>query len=228
MYNPLAIRQQGGGIGNGQYTKQLAEGQPLGSFYLFEVAGYDANGNFTYFDKNGAITSNPVETDRKFFGSSLPTYYYGVNLGVEYKNFDFSVDGYGVGGNKVYNGKKAQRFGNENIEADIATDFWTATNTTAANPAPFNSVPLSSTYYLESGAYFRVNNITLGYTLPKVTSAISSMRIYASAINPFISQKFTGYSPELNNDGDPMGSQGIELDAYPTLSSFIIGANLKF
>ena len=228
VYNPLAIRQQGGGIGNGQYTKQLAEGQPLGSFYLFEVAGYDANGNFTYFDKNGAITSNPVETDRKFFGSSLPTYYYGVNLGIEYKNIDFSVDGYGVGGNKVYNGKKAQRFGNENIEADIATDFWTATNTTAANPAPFNSVPLSSTYYLESGAYFRVNNITLGYTLPKVTSAISSMRIYASAINPFISQKFTGYSPELNNDGDPMGSQGIELDAYPTLSSFIIGANLKF
>jgi TonB-dependent starch-binding outer membrane protein SusC len=228
VYNPLAIRQQGGGIGNGQYTKQLAEGQPLGSFYLFEVAGYDANGNFTYFDKDGNITSNPVETDRKFFGSSLPTHYYGVNFGIEYKNFDFSVDGYGVGGNKVYNGKKAQRFGNENIEADIATDFWTATNTTAGNPAPFNSVPLSSTYYLESGAYLRVNNITLGYTLPTVTSTISSMRIYVSAINPFISQKFTGYSPELNNDGDPMGSQGIELDAYPTLSSFIIGANLKF
>jgi TonB-linked SusC/RagA family outer membrane protein len=228
VYNPLAIKQQGGGIGNGQYTKQLAEGQPLGSFYLFEVAGYDANGNFTYYDKDHAITSNPVETDRKFFGSSLPTYYYGINLGIEYKNFDFSVDGYGVGGNKVYNGKKAQRFGNENIEAGIATDFWTATNTTASNPAPFNSVPLSSNYYLESGAYFRVNNITLGYTLPKFSASVNSLRIYASAINPFISQKFTGYSPELNNDGDPMGMQGIELDAYPTLSSFIIGANLKF
>lgn len=228
VYNPLAIKQQGGGIGNGQYTKLLAEGEPLGSFYLWEVAGYDTSGNFTYYDKDHNITSTPVETDRKFFGSSLPTYYYGVNLGVQYKNIDFSVDGYGVGGNKVYNGKKAQRFGNENIEADIATDFWTSTNTTAGNPAPFNSVPLSSNYYLESGAYFRINNITLGYTLPKVTNSISSLRIYASAINPFISQKFTGYSPELNNDGDPMGMQGIELDAYPTLSSFIIGANIKF
>ncbi len=228
VYNPLAIKQQGGGIGNGQYTKQLAEGQPLGSFYLFEVAGYDASGNFTYYDKNGGITSTPNETDRKFFGSSLPTSYYGINLGFEYKNIDFSVDGYGVGGNKVYNGKKAQRFGNENIEANIATDFWTATNTNAGNPAPFNSVPLSSNYYLESGAYFRVNNITLGYTLPKISSSISALRLYASAINPFISQKFTGYSPELNNDGDPMGMQGIELDAYPTLSSFIIGANVKF
>lgn len=228
VYNPLAIKQQGGGIGNGQYTKQLAEGQPLGSFYLWEVAGYDALGNFTYYDKDGVVTSAPAETDRKFFGSSLPTYYYGVNLGFQYKNIDFSVDGYGVGGNKVYNGKKAQRFGNENIEADIATDFWTTTNTNAGNPAPFNSVPLSSNYYLESGAYFRVNNITLGYTLPKVSNTISTLRIYVSAINPFISQKFTGYSPELNNDGDPMGMQGIELDAYPTLSSFIIGANLKF
>lgn len=228
VYNPLAIKAIGGGIGNGQYTKQLAEGQPIGSFYLFEVAGYDANGNFTYYDKDGSITSTPNETDRKFFGSSLPTYYYGVNFGIEYKNIDFSVDGYGVGGNKVYNGKKAQRFGNENIEADIATDFWTSTNTTAGNPAPFNTVPISSNYYLESGAYFRVNNITLGYTMPNVSGANYTVRVYGSAINPFISQKFTGYSPELNNDGDPMGSQGIELDAYPTLSSFIIGANIKF
>jgi len=133
-----------------------------------------------------------------------------------------------VGGNKVYNGKKAQRFGNENIEAGIATDFWTSTNTTAANPAPFNNVPISSNYYLESGAFFRVNNITLGYTIPKLSSSATSLRIYASAINPFISQKFSGYSPELNNDGDPMGMQGIELDAYLTLSSFIIGANIKF
>lgn len=228
IFNPIAINQVGGFIGNGQYTKQLAVGQPIGSFYLWEVAGYDAAGNFLYLDKNGVATATPAETDRKFFGSSLPTYYYGVNFGIEYKNFDFSVDGYGVGGNKVYNGKKAQRFGGENIEAAVATDFWTPTNTTAGNPTPFNSVPISSNYYLESGAFFRVNNITLGYTLPKVTSSISSMRIYASAINPFISQKFTGYSSELNNDGDPMGSQGIELDAYPILSSFIVGANLKF
>lgn len=228
IFNPISINQTGGFIGNGQYTKQLAVGQPIGSFYLWEVAGYDASGNFMYYDKNGVATSNPAETDRKFFGSSLPTYYYGVNLGLQYKNIDFSVDGYGVGGNKVYNGKKAQRFGGENIEADIATDFWTSSNTTAGNPAPFNSVPLSSNYYLESGAYFRVNNITLGYTLPKLSNSISSLRIYLSAINPFISQKFTGYSPELNNDGDPMKMQGIELDAYPTLSSFIIGANVKF
>jgi TonB-linked SusC/RagA family outer membrane protein len=227
VFNPFAIQQTGGEIDNGQYTKQLAEGQPLGSFYLYEVAGYDAYGKFTYYDKNHNITSTPTETDRKFFGSSLPTYYYGLNLGFQFKNIDFSVDGYGVGGNQVYNGKKAQRFGNENIEASVATDFWTTSNSAAANSAPFNSIPLSSDYYLESGAYFRINNISLGYMLPKFSASINNLRIYASAINPFIVQKFTGFSPELNGNGDPMGSQGIERNAYPTLRSFVIGANIK-
>jgi hypothetical protein len=49
----------------------------------------------------------------------------------------------------VYNGKKAQRFSGENIEESV-TDFWTVNNTSASNPAPFNQVPVASTYYLES------------------------------------------------------------------------------
>jgi hypothetical protein len=54
---------------------------------------------------------------------------------VNYKKFDFSVDGYGTSGAKVYNGKKAQRFSGENIEESVATDFWTVNNTSASNPA---------------------------------------------------------------------------------------------
>jgi hypothetical protein len=73
--------------------------------------------------------------------------------------------------------------------------------------------------------FFRVNNITLGYKLKG--EFISSCRIYVNAINPFIAQKFSGFSPELNGNGDPYGTQGIELDAYPTLI-IRFGANLKF
>jgi hypothetical protein len=51
----------------------------------------------------------------------LPSSTYGITLGVNYKNFDFSVDGYGTSGAKVYNGKKAQRFSGENIEESVAT-----------------------------------------------------------------------------------------------------------
>ena len=226
----------GGNLGNGQDTKLLYNnsiGQPLGSFYLYEYAGVDpANGNMLYYNAAGAkVTQDALSAtaDKKYVGSILPKANYGVSLGLVYKNIDFSVDGYGTGGAKVYNGKKAQRFGGENIEASMTNDYWTATNTTSQNPAPFNIVPVASTYYMESADFFRINNITVGYKLPlKEDQFISSCRIYFNAINPFITQKYSGFSPELNGDGNPYGTQGVELDAYPTLRSFVIGANLKF
>lgn len=224
----------GGSLGNGQWTKLLDNssiGQPLGSFYMYEYAGFDStNGQMLYYNAAGDKVTQAVlgETDKKYVGSILPTSTYGVSLGLNYKNFDFSVDGYGTSGAEVYNGKKAQRFSGENIEETLATDFWTVNNTTASNPAPFNQVPVASTYYLESGDFFRINNITVGYKLPLQGTFINSCRIYVNAINPFITQKFSGFSPELNGNGDPYGTQGIELDAYPTLRSFVIGANLKF
>ncbi len=226
----------GGNLGNGQDTKMLNKtsvGQPLGSFYLYEYAGIDpANGKMLYYNAAGdKVTQNLLDAnkDKKYVGSILPKNNYGVTLGLNYKNIDFSVDGYGTGGAKVYNGKKAQRFTGENVEASLTNNYWTPSNTTAANPKPFNEVPVASTYYMESGDFFRINNITLGYKLPLTdTSFINYCRLYVNAINPFITQKFSGFSPELNGNGDPYGTQGIELDAYPTLRSFVIGANLKF
>ncbi|MFV8339202.1 SusC/RagA family TonB-linked outer membrane protein [Flavobacterium sp. LB3P21] len=225
----------GGDLGNGQWTKLLdntSVGKPLGSFYMYEYAGFDAtNGKMLYYTATGAkVTQDALDAnaDKKYVGSILPNSTYGVTLGMNYKNFDFSVDGYGTSGAKVYNGKKAQRFTGENIEDSLATDFWTVNNTTASNPGPFNQVPVASTYYLESGDFFRINNITLGYKIPMKGEFLNSCRIYVNAINPFITQKFSGFSPELNGNGDPYGTQGIELDAYPTLRSIVIGANLKF
>lgn len=226
--NPI----RGGSLGNGQYTKLLSElavNQPLGSFWLWEVSGKDANGNFTYVDVDGdgRTGANDLD-DRKFMGSYIPKSTFGVNIGLKYKNVDFSANGYGTFGAKVYNGKKAQRFSGENIEYSVANDFWTATNTDSVNPAPFNAVPIASDYYLESGDFFRVNNITLGYTLSKTVDYLSNVRLYVSAINPIIIQKFSGFSPELNANGNPYDLTGVELDAYPTLRSFVFGINLKF
>lgn len=225
---------QGGGLGNGQYTKLLDNssiGQPLGSFYLYEYAGVDsATGAMLYYKADGttATQGSLVEADRKYVGSILPNSTYGISLGVNYQNFDLSVDTYGTIGSKVYNGKKAQRFSGENIEDGVATNFWTLNNTSSTNPGAFNQVPVASTYYLESGDFLRVNNITLGYKIPVKNNVITAARIYFNAINPFIVKKFSGFTPELNGDGNPYGSQGVELDAYPSLKSFVFGVNLKF
>lgn len=208
----------GGGLGNGQWTKQVIVGEALGSFYVYQVTGKNGDGNFTY------------SSERVVAGSYLPTYTYGLSFGINYKKFDFSVDAYGVGGNKVYNGKKAQRFGGENIEHGYLNSFWSPSTPTGANPAPYNEVPIASTYFVEDGSYLRINNITIGYTLPKIVEKIDKVRIYATAINPLLFTKYSGYSPEVvgGDNANPLGGAGIELDAYPTNKTFLIGLNVSF
>ncbi|WP_291099761.1 MULTISPECIES: SusC/RagA family TonB-linked outer membrane protein [unclassified Flavobacterium] len=224
----------GGDLGNGQTTKLLDNtsiGQPLGSFNMYQYAGFNkATGAMLYYKADGTTGTQDamVIADKKYVGSILPTSTFGISLGLVYKNFDLSIDGYGTAGAKVYNGKKAQRFSGENIEESLTTNFWTPNNLTATTPGAFNQVPVASTYYLESGDFFRINNISLGYKIPLKGDFISSARVYMNVINPFIVQKFSGFSPELNGDGNPYGSQGVELNAYPTLRSFVFGVNLKF
>ncbi len=224
--NQFAFEQTGGNIDNGEYTKLLRVGEPVGSFYLLEVIGTDERGKFIYKDVNN---DNVIDNqDRQFFGSPQPDLFYGINIGFTYANWDFNADGYGNAGSKVYNGKKAQRFGGENIEQSVANNIFSATNTQNQNPAPSNEVPRSSTYFLEDGDFFRVNNISVGYTFPKIIDGIQKLRIYALAQNPFIIKSFSGFTPELPGNGDPLGSTGIELNAYPSVSSYLFGININF
>lgn len=218
VYHPLFGDYTGGSLGNGQYTKNAIVGQPIGTFYVYDVTGYGSDGFFTYSENRVAA------------GSYLPTFTYGINLGTAYKGFDFSVDAYGAGGNELYNGKKAQRFGGENIESALLDDFWTPSTPNATNPRPSNEVPRASTYYIEKGDFLRINNITLGYTLPEIIKGVDKIRVYATALNPFLFTKYSGFSPEISGsgNGDPLGTAGIELDAYPTNKTFLFGLNVGF
>ena len=218
-----------GSLNNGQYTKLVKVGQPLGSFYVFEQTGYDSAGAPVYNDLVDGVPGLK-DSDRVNAGSYIPEITYGLSVGVKFRNVDLSADAYGVDGNKVYNGKKAQRFGGENVEYDILDDFWTPSTPNAANPKPSNEVPRASTYYIEDGSFLRINNITLGYTIPLLFDKVDKVRVYLTAVNPFLFTKFTGYSPELvgGDNSNPLGSAGIELDAYPTNKSILIGANITF
>ncbi|MCJ7932460.1 MAG: SusC/RagA family TonB-linked outer membrane protein [Chryseobacterium sp.] len=139
----------GGNLGNGVDTKLFnasAVGYALGSFYLYEADGYDEKGNLKFKDLNGnGVTDGG---DRRFFDSYIPKSTLGVNISMSYQNWDFALNGYGAFGFKVYNGKKAQRSGGENVEASVANNFWTPTNTNAANPVNPANIPIASTFYL--------------------------------------------------------------------------------
>lgn len=228
--NPYFQNQTGSGdLGNGQWTKAVAQGESLGSFYVYDQIGYNSDGAPLFDDMVDGV-AGLTQDDRIFAGSYIPTFTYGLNVGLNYRNFDFSVDAYGVGGNKIYNGKKAQRFGGENIEYDLLDSFWTPSTPNAINPRPSNDVPRPSTYYLEKGDYLRINNITLGYTLPKFFEKLDKVRLYVTAVNPFLFTKYSGYSPEVvgGDNANPLGTAGIELDAYPTNKTFLFGVNVNF
>lgn len=230
----------GGSLGDGQITKRLTDGQPIYSWWLLEANGVwqtqaeiDANphvggaapGHLRYVDQNGDGIID--DRDKKNFGSYIPKFSYGINLSVAYKNFDLSVDGFGAGGNKIYNGLKGKRIdAGENIAADTFNGRWTGPGTSNKNPGASRDA-LSSSYFLEKGDYFRMNNITLGYTF-KDAFGMSRLRLYGTAQNPFLITKYSGFTPELNGSGDPQETAGIEVDAYPNIKTFIFGINIEF
>jgi TonB-linked SusC/RagA family outer membrane protein len=246
-----------GGVASQQFTTKTDNGQPVGSFYVLkmigvfqseaEVANYRnvdgtliqpaAHAGDLKYEKaplpNKQNPTGPIDLvkDRQFAGSYQPKAYYGINGGISYKNFDFSIDCYGNTGNQVYNGKKAFRLSNgaiDNVESYQAYARWTASNRSQSEPAANGGNLPASTYFIESGSFIRINNVTLGYTLPSEVLQrikISSVRIYATSQNPYIYKKYSGFTPEL--PGTPTAS-GIETNAYPTTKTFALGINVGF
>jgi hypothetical protein len=245
-----------GGVSQSNVTK-TDNGHAVGSFYVLKMIGVfqsDAEvdnyknpdgtqiqpgahaGDIKYAkapvgpgkSPTGAI--DPVN-DLQFVGSYQPKAYYGINLGITYKNFDLSVDGYGNAGNQVYNGKKAFRRsdGNvDNVESYQAYDRWTLSNHSQTEPAANKGLLPNSTYFLESGSFIRINNATLGYTLPAGVLQkikIASLRIFLTSQNLYTYKKYSGFTAEL--PGTPTAS-GIELNAYPTTRTFAFGLNVGF
>lgn len=238
----------GGGLNDGQVTKRLANNQPIYAWWMFQadgvwqsqaeidqaivngeaIYGTPRPGYLKYTDMNddGVID----DKDKIYAGSYMPSYTYGIHLSLEYKNIDFNIDGYGVGGNKVFNYLKYARISSgENIAYDTFKNRWTGEGSTNKNPGA-NRESIASTYYLESGRYFRINNITLGYTFKDLVFKGSNLRAYITAQNPFVFTPYKGFTPEIvgGENGIPNGSAGIEMSAYPLNRSFLFGFNLQF
>lgn len=251
-----------GGIGaNQQYTTRTDNGQPVGSFYVLQVLGVFQNadeianyknatgqviqpsanaGDFKYQDTNG--DGKIDDNDRVFAGSYQPKAYFGLNLGLTYKSFDLSVDFYGNVGNQIYNGKRAFRQSAlDNVEKSVAYKRWSAGSGIQTEPAANSGNLPPSTYFIESGNFARINNLTLGYRVPDAVLkkiGTSNVRVFVTGQNLFTLKKYSGFTAELPGfnatssagivtTGSPT-TQGIELNAYPTPSTLVAGLNIGF
>ncbi|NWJ50604.1 MAG: TonB-dependent receptor [Bacteroidetes bacterium] len=237
------IYNGGNGIANGQLATRTVVGEPIGEFYGYKVTGIfqtDAQiaaskqtsakvGDFIYNDTNndGVIDSR----DRVTLGNPNPKYNYGINTSFTYKNFDLALDFQGVAGVSIYNANIAYRYGNENYTQDFFDHRWHGAGTSNSYPSAnvgstANAVPNS--FYVESGAYFRVRNVQLGYTLSNsmlTKLRVKKLRFYANAQNPLNFFKYKGFSPEVG--GTPTNA-GIDANVYPLYSTYNFGVNVTF
>jgi len=227
----------------GNSIVRLQSGQPVGSYYGYQVAGVfqtDAEaaasgqpgakaGWFKFADQdgNGTIDSR----DKTFLGSPIPkgTYGFGVNFNVY--DFDIAVDFQGVFGNKIYNYNREQRFGNETWDLDMYNNRWhgAGTSNTNAMITSNQSIIVPSSFYVEDGSYFRIRNIQVGYNLPKSLAkslSLTKFRLYVSAQNPWTSFKYHGFSPEITNTDRVQ--MGIDNNIYPISAIYTFGMNLTF
>ncbi len=246
---------QDGGNSQG-FTTRSDNGVPIGSFYLLQADGIFQNdaqiaasaqkdarpGDLIYKDISGP-TGKPDgkidDNDRAYSGSYQPKISFGINGGITFNSFDLNIGGYGTTGGKIYNGKK-QSVGadpRDNIEAKVANGRWTPNNPSNTIPRASLGILPNSTYFLESGDYFRINNLTFGYTLAESILSkykIAKLRLYATVQNLVTFTSYSGFTPELFNPGDgshiagsPLNA-GIELNSYPSTRTYAFGINLSF
>ncbi len=182
---------------------------------------------FVDINGDGAISDD----DRTMIGKGMPDWTYGLNLGIEYKGFDFSLMLQGAIGNDIYDATRRTDLRYVNLPAYML-DRWTGEGTSNTIPrfsfSNNNGNWLSSDLYVKDGDYMRVKNVTLGYTLPKnlVNKAfITNLRVYASAENLLTFTKYEGFDPEISAGGT---SIGIDRGIYPQARTFTLGVNLSF
>ncbi len=225
-------------------------GQPLSSYYGYRVIGLfqsadeisklpkqreAAPGRFRYQDTNGDDTI--TAEDKTFLGSPNPKFTYGLNLNASYRGFDLGIYFYGVAGREAINYTKwftdlYPTFAGGKSKAALYESWLpTRANTDvpiAENVASFSSTGQIHSYYVEDASYLRLKNLTLGYTLSKDALSrfkIDRVRVYVQATNLFTSTKYSGLDPEII--GDDRGS-GVDVGAYPTVRTFLVGLNLNF
>ncbi|MEO7211574.1 TonB-dependent receptor [Mucilaginibacter sp.] len=235
----------GGGAAatGGQLSTRTILGQPIGEFYGLVVDGVFQNaaeiaaskqtdakpGDFRYKDLNsdGVIDAK----DRTVIGNPNPKYLYGLNTSFTYKEFDLAVDLQGVAGVDIYNANKGLRYGSENFTKDFYDNRWhgegTSTTYPSANIGGGNNYKPNS-FFVESGAYFRIRNVQLGYTLPSGIANkmfMKKLRVFASAQNVYNSFSYKGFNPEIG--GSPTNA-GIDNGAFPLYATYNFGVNVTF
>lgn len=193
-------------------------------------------GDVIYEDLNG---DNKIdEEDLKVIGNPHPDFTFGFTNNFSYKGIELSIFLQGSQGNDLMNLTRRAGTLNANLYTNQlaeASDFWTPDNVDARYPRPVNALSHPnakiSDRYVEDGSYVRIQNVTLGYSLPIdwiSKMKLSRLRIYAGIQNLYTFTKYKGYDPEVGSANQDILFTGIDNGRYPTPRTFTMGLNVEF
>ena len=228
---------------NSGYTVPTVAGVPApAGGYLQPTPGAM---KFKDINGDGVVDTN----DRTVIGNANPKFTGGLNQQFAFKGFDASVFLNFVYGNDIYNANKIDFTSgynaNQNVLGIMRDRFRTidgagnlvteptalaALNENAQIWRPTRGRYLLSSWAIEDGSFLRVNNLTLGYTLPKALvqrAHLTQLRFYVTANNVYTFTNYSGYDPEVNTRrGTPL-TPGVDYAAYPRSRAFLVGVNLS-
>lgn len=216
---------------SGQWTTshRVQVGQKIGNFYGFKVVDVDDEGKWIYLDRDGNKVGYDQFThapeDKHIIGNGVPTWYAGWNNSFRYKNFDLNITMRGAFDFQIIN---AARMNYENTKNSRSENRLKSVNDKVFGKTQLSKSvePEFNSYYVENGDYWKIDNITLGYSFNKVSKYIKSLRIYGSVLNALTITGYDGIDPELGITGLTPGYDS--RDRYPTVRSFTFGVGVKF
>lgn len=211
-----------GGIsgGTGNNVQMIQVGYPIRTFYLYQQV-YDKEGNpinGVYVDRND---DGQINADDKYLGHHADAdFTFGFNTNLSWKNWTAALSGHASLGNWVYN--------NVASDTEMLADLWTnqfVSNRVATAPkSMFSQAQYLSDYYLQDGSFLKLDNFTLGYTIPSLFYVTAdrpfSLNIFGTVQNICTFTRYTGIDPEIFG--------GIDGTVYPRPRTFILGAKVNF
>ena len=201
------------GTVSGAFAQLIMPDYPLGTFY---------GRKFTGLDNNGIETYDPA--GNQVLGSAQPKFIYGTSHNFTWGAWALGLNLRGVHGNLVYNGTANNLGYKNNLPGRNALQSVINDGVSINQPKAFSS------RWLESGSFLRMDNATIGYTVPLKSSSISNLRVFVTGQNLFVITGYKGLDPEVNSEVTASGTPplGIDYLGYPRSRTYSLGASITF